>query len=147
MPKRRKTWTESIDKLLDSFGIRPRSVPSRGRDGGTLHIYMPQSDGSQIRVGGVWRDGPQLVFEYDPSYVSSPEARPISGFPDLDAQYRSHRLWPFFTVRMPPLDRKDVEPIAAQRDLKFGDELRLLGALGGRAVASPYVFEYGDAAA
>ena len=128
MAKKHRAWTETLDQILDSFGVRPRTSAPTKREEGQLRLYVRELDGDLILVGAVRREGAELVFEYDDSYVTRPDARPISAFPELGTVYRSHRLWPFFTVRMPPLDRQDVEVLEAVQRLDASDDLELLGA-------------------
>lgn len=95
------------------------------------------------RIGVLRKDGDEFVFSYDPSYMITPNAAPIAAFPELHKEYRSERLWPFFAVRLPPVEREDVRDAMRRRDIEDDDVFRLLGELSKRAVASPYRFALG----
>lgn len=80
------------------------------------------------------------MFRYDPIFAQAQDATPISAFPDLDQEYRSEDLWPFFAVRLPPVEREDVKRALEQRHIPESDVLRLLAELSRRGVSSPYRF-------
>lgn len=96
-------------------------------------------DGKKV-IGSLWKDGHEFVFRYDPKFARSADAQPISAFPDLDEEYRREELWPFFAVRLPPVDREDVRKVLERRHIAESDVLRLLGEVSARGVSSPYRF-------
>lgn len=140
MAKRRQVAREILDRVLDSWGGGERSRPGPGQGRGEVVRLFRPVDGEELLVGELRREGGEWLFEYADEYVQGPDPTPISGFPDLAVEYRAKRLWPFFTVRMPPTSRADVQDYLRRHDIHEVDELRLLGTLGQRAVASPYVF-------
>ena len=66
---------------------------------------------------------------------------PISAFPELEEEYRARELWPFFAVRMPPLDRPDIQNLLRERGLKKDDALGVLGSLAQKPISTPFEFE------
>ncbi len=92
-------------------------------------------------IGTLWQEDGEFVFRYDPPFVASDGAEPISAFPDLHEEYRSRALWPFFAVRIPPADRSDVRDALARRGLRPDQTLEVLGALAGRSISNPYRLE------
>ncbi len=77
---------------------------------------------------------------YDPKFIKSSGARPISAFPDFQEEYRREDLWPFFSVRLPPVDREDVRRVLEERHIPESDVLRILAEVSSRGVSSPYRF-------
>lgn len=108
------------------------------RSGDVIYVYLEDT-----KLGVLRKEEDDFVFAYDRDYARSPQAAPISAFPDLGQIYRAERLWPFFTVRLPPIEREDVKRAMQTLDIHDDDVLRLLGELSKRAVSSPYRFSLG----
>lgn len=104
-----------------------------------IRILVPSEGGDRI-IGTLYKDGAEFVFEYDPTFATAPDSKPISAFPDLRKKYRSERLWPFFSIRIPRTEREEVREAMKRREIPDDDVIRLLGELSSRAVASPYRF-------
>ncbi len=102
----------------------------------TLGVYRRTSN-ELIVVGHLSREKDEYVFRYDSGY----EGDPITAFPIKDKEYRSPVLWPFFLVRIPPLDREDVREEIMRRKLSEDQVLEILGTLGKFSVANPYEFK------
>jgi hypothetical protein len=64
---------------------------------------------------------------------------PIVGFPDLDENYQSEQLWPFFLVRIPGLGQPEVQETIAKEKLDATNEAQLLRRFGERTIANPFV--------
>ncbi|MDQ3263097.1 MAG: HipA N-terminal domain-containing protein [Myxococcota bacterium] len=104
-----------------------------------LEVYQARPDGKSILVGFLSQDGSEFVFRYSPSFTARRDAVPISAFPDLHQdEYRADKLWPFFGVRLPPLDRDDVKEALVTYNLSPDEPLKLLARLARRTVSSPY---------
>lgn len=95
------------------------------------------------KIGSLRKEGETFVFKYDDEYARSPTAVAIPAFPDLQKEYRAERLWPFFGVRLPAVEREDVQRAMRGKDIEDDDVLRLLGELSKRAVSSLYRFGLG----
>ena len=88
------------------------------------------------------------MFRYEPGY----EDEPIIGFPDLNRIYRSTDLWPFFSVRIPPLDREDMRGYVDRKRMQWRkkgrdldrDCLVQLGEFGRLSVTNPYELELNE---
>lgn len=98
-------------------------------------------DSGRIHVGSLWQDSGEYVFEYSREFKDQEDLRPISAFRELSRTYRSAKLWPFFSVRIPPLAREDVQQVIAERGLDTKDQFALLVSLGGKTITSPYELE------
>jgi HipA-like protein len=144
----RRLITRAFDAIRDQFeswggwGVSlpqasPEAVAAR------VHVYSPvEGPQHELRLIGVLsQEEGSFVFRYDPSFVASPEAEPILAFPDLRAEYRSRELWPFFAVRIPPADRKDVRDALTRMHLRPEQTLEILGTLAKRSISNAYRFD------
>lgn len=137
-----KSAAEAVRDQLESWGQlwRPSKRPSA-----RLDVFQVLPGGERRLVGHLSQEGALFVFQYSAGFISDPRAVPITGFPDLREVYRSEELWPFFAIRVPPLEREDIREVVANKQLSTDDPLRLLAHLARRSVSSPY--ELADAGA
>ena len=113
--------------------ISASSTTPKGRALAVYHKTGPD----MILVGRLSCEHEEYVFRYDPGYVGEP----ISAFPIMDKPYRSRLLWPFFAIRIPPLNREDVREEIATRSLRKDQILEILGSVARVSVANPYEFK------
>ena len=112
---------------------------------GCLLVWRRDSANHRCRVGRLSKEHDKFVFRYEPGYSDEP----IIGLPDVNREYRSEELWPFFSVRIPPLDREDMRgPVDRKRTQwkKKGrdldrDSLVQLGEFGKLSITNPYELE------
>ena len=107
-----------------------------------LEIYRDMLDGhGRALVGRLFQEGNdehcEFVFRYDPNY----HKEPISAFPDLGKEYRSEQLWPFFSARIPPIDREDVREAITALNINADQPIEILGKVARLSVTSPYEFQ------
>lgn len=124
---------QARDWGISFFGASPAAPKEL-----TLEVYQKTSD-EMILVGRLSCEGNEYVFRYDNGYVG----KPISAFPKLDQEYRSTILWPFFAIRIPPLDREDMREEITNRSLGEDQVLEILGSVARVSVANPYEFRLG----
>ena len=122
--------------------FRVKQHPGSSEEYG-LKVYLPLPEDHTARhlVGTLTCERGEWTFCYDSGYAEDATAPAISAFPDKGKIYRSRDLWPFFYVRLPPLEREDIKEIVQREGLKEKDKLRLLGFLSRRAITSPFEFE------
>ena len=132
-----KRMIERLRRRFLALGDQPSARDVRS--GAAIRVLGPSGRGDRI-VGTPYKAGDEFVFEYDASFVATPGATPISAFPDIHRTYRSERLWPFFSIRIPRIEREEVREAMERRDIPSDDVFRLLGELSSKAVASPYRF-------
>lgn len=136
--KRIRQAIRSLRQELSAWGAeRPRAHQVSG--GAEVEVFVETRAGRRT-LGRLSKEGREFVFRYDPGFARSPDAKPISAFPALDREYRQEELWPFFAVRLPPVEREDVRAAMQRRHIPESDVLRLLAELSGRGVSSPYRF-------
>ena len=117
------------------WGMNFFSASSKTPSELTLEVYLKTPE-DMVLVGRLTCEQNEYVFRYDSDY----QRKPISAFPKLDQEYRSTLLWPFFAVRIPPLDREDMREEIANRSLGEDQVLEILGSVAKISVANPYEF-------
>lgn len=131
---------------LQSWGLRDVFRASRAGATSvcTLKVYWIPSPKERILVGSVTQKDGSYEFSYDPKFCRREDAfAVIPAFRALGETYTSERLWPFFTVRLPPLDRDDAKKLLAKYSIDPedpDDTLRVVEALGGKSPVSPFEF-------
>ena len=133
------SWLRS---MMDSIGL-PWFQASEGAPEGGLLVWRRDSVDHRCQVGRLSKENGEFVFRYDPGYRDEP----IAGFPDLNREYRSTELWPFFSIRIPPLDREDMRGHVDRKRRKWKekgrdlDYLVQLGEFGKLSITNPYELE------
>ncbi len=121
---------------LKSWGMNPVQASADTSPERTLGVYRHTSDHEYL-VGRLVKEQEEFVFRYVDKY----DMQPISAFPDTAKEYRSKRLWPFFAVRIPPMEREDVQKVISNRGLEKDQVLEILGSLARVSVTNPYEFK------
>ncbi len=98
-------------------------------------------DGATQIIGELRREGREYVFEYDMAYIEDPASTAIPAFPKLQDEYRSPELWSFFEVRIPSLERPEVEEALHRAGVDRNDKIAVLQHLGRRSIANSYELE------
>ena len=132
-----------LSELLRLLGVRQPAEQRRAHvgQGEEIRLFLPLTEDRKLLVGRLTQDGDDFVFEYSDEFAKGTFPL-LPDFPRREVrQYRSHVLWPFFLVRLPPVDRPDVQQEIRERNLEPDDKLQLLGSLGRRAISSPYELE------
>ncbi len=125
----------SLFSQAKDWGMKLFAAPSTVRQGSTLEVYQRTPTGTLL-VGRLSCENDEYVFRYDTDYTG----KPISAFPNSNQEYRSKYLWPFFAIRIPPLDREDMREEIATRSLDDGQILEILGSVAKVSVTNPYEF-------
>jgi HipA-like protein len=129
---------QAVKAFFTSWGRPPRAA-SPAHSGRTLYLYLPiESD--MVPVGVLSQEGKEFVFKYTEQFVRRTDLPALSAFPDRTKPYRSTYLWPFFEVRLPPLDREDVAEIIKAQKVDPDDTLALLAVFGRKTLTTPYEF-------
>jgi len=83
---------------------------------------------------GIW------IFKYSDDFKKqSGEYKRIIGFPDLNKEYRSDTLWPFFRIRIPGLKQPAIQEILIKEHIDKENEAALLKRFGKKTIANPYI--------
>ncbi len=127
------SWTRNISSWAKSWGINLVRAPLETPEERVLEVYRRTETGS-ILVGRLSCERGKFVFRYDPAYTGNP----IFAFPVKEKTYESEHLWPFFAIRIPPLDREDIRDIISARSLHKDQTLEILGTIARISAANPY---------
>lgn len=106
------------------------------RPGRFVLQYTPPGEPS-VTVGVLEFEGGVWAFSYSEAYKRRSDLRPIEGFDDVQRVYRSSALFPFFAVRIPDVDRKDVQLRLKADRIRDPEATDLLRLFGRRTVSSP----------
>ena len=111
-----------------------------------MRIFHKKKKGPKILVrygsrsiGELWFEGELYHFMYLPDFFRL-NLKPVPGLPEPEKNkaYERADLWPFFSVRIPDLTRKDVQDIVQSKGLNEKDRLGLLVALGRETINNPF---------
>ncbi len=127
----------SLLRLKAYLGTKPVDTSSKPQEM-TLEVNR-KLPSEPVLVGRLTCEEGEYVFRYDPEYVGEP----IFAFPDVGKEYRSKYLWPFFSIRIPPLNREDMRKEMINRSLRDDQILEILGSVAKISVTSPYEFQLG----
>lgn len=102
----------------------------------TVTVYYRDS-----LIGTLTRESDGFWFRYSQEFREHPCVLPLWGFRDPHRDYHSKRLWPFFSTRIPPLGREDVQQALRHQNIDPTDTLQVLGKLCRFCVTNPFRLE------
>lgn len=81
----------------------------------------------------------EWIFHYTEEFKKhQDEYTKIVGFSDLDKEYKSTSLWPFFRIRIPGLKQPAIQEILKEENIDADNEAALLRRFGRKTIANPY---------
>ena len=89
-----------------------------------------------IKVGVLKLDKSEWVFEYSEEFKQQSSLNPIIDFPDINKTYHSKELWPFFSIRVPSVERPNIRELINQGQID--NIVTLLEKFGSKTIANPY---------
>ena len=131
-------FLNSILNDIKSWGFHVLSESPEDKKGDVLEVYQNIPGTKKKLVGYLKYDNPEYIFQYDRDY----DGALMFSFPDKTNTYKSPHLWPFFIIRIPPLDRPDIKKIMAEKSLNKNQILKLLGTLGKTSISNSYELEF-----
>jgi HipA-like protein len=135
----------AVQAVLRSWGFVSAPAPHDDLQR-KIDVLLSLPDGRRLVVGTLSYVNDEYVFQYSDSFKAQSAIPPITAFPNPHEEYRSPELWPFFEVRLPPVDRADVQRFIAEHRIDPNDHVRMLAELGRRSLTSPYDLELRAAA-
>jgi HipA-like protein len=120
-----------LKDFVAGLGVRPR----RGSRAHFELRYRPEDE--DLAIGHLEFEGDKWTFRYDDAYRKRTDLRPLEGFEDLGKVYSSSQLFPFFAVRLPDLERPDIQRMLQESRVRRPDSIQLLRLFGTRAASSP----------
>lgn len=120
-----------INKIWKAEGQEDINTPSNESAEFVLK-YKDLSIGLLTLDGGVWK------FAYTEQFKAQSELTPLVDFPDLNQDYQSANLWPFFSYRIPGLNQPAVKDIIKKEDIDKNNEVALLKKFGKISIYNPF---------
>ena len=109
-----------------------------------INVALPIEENGQmilkidnLTVGYLSCKNGEWIFKYSEEFKAQTEYHMIIGFPDLNEEYHSDELWPFFRIRIPGLKQPLVREIMIKENIKE-NEYDLLKRFGKKTIANPY---------
>ena len=84
---------------------------------------------------GVW------YFQYSDDFKNQNLIKPLVDFPDIEKEYCSDELQPFFAHRIPGLGQPKVKKIVEEENLNAENEAQMLERFGKVSIANPFHLE------
>lgn len=100
-------------------------------------IFILKVDG--INMGTLHCENGEWVFKYTDEFKNHSDVyNLIIGFPDLNTEYRSPSLWPFFKTRIPGLKQPAVQEIIKDENIDPSNEVALLKRFGNKTITNTF---------
>ena len=93
---------------------------------------------NSLPVGCLLASDGQWTFVYSKEFKHQDDVAPLIDFPDVDKVYKSDKLWPFFSIRIPSLAQPAVQQIIKEENLDENNTVGLLKRFGQHAIANPF---------
>lgn len=94
---------------------------------GRFDLYL-----GSLLVGVLTYEDGEWRFSYSDEYKTQDKYEPLVNFPNLDQQYKSAQLWPFFASRLPGVSE------LKENEQESTDVLTLLKKYGRHVITNPY---------
>ena len=92
-----------------------------------------------IEVGILHCEDGEWVFKYTDEFKKhTDEYKLITGFPDVNKEYRKETLWPFFRIRIPGLKQPAVQEILEEEKIDKENEVAYVKRFGRKTIANTY---------
>lgn len=91
-----------------------------------------------LEVGRLRFDADEWVFNYSDAFRQQKKIKPIVDFPNVEREYRSPDLWPFFLLRIPSLKQPAVQEFLREEKIDAPTAAILLRRFGKRSAANPF---------
>ena len=101
---------------------------------GTFHLYF-----GKLLIGILMYDGNTWTFRYSDEYKKVSDIIPIIDFSDLDKEYSSRELWPFFATRIPTINQPYHFKKIKKANIREDDSVELLKLFGKATINNPYL--------
>ena len=125
-----------LDKILRHFrGVssgRGEESIDRSTDAVFLLLY------GKLPVLVLCHDPKGWRMFYTKEFKAQNKVKPLVPFPEVDKEYRSSELWPFFAVRIPSIARPEVLRTVQAENLDYDDVAAMLNRFGRKSIADPF---------
>ncbi|HMQ46308.1 MAG TPA: HipA N-terminal domain-containing protein [Saprospiraceae bacterium] len=94
--------------------------------------YKDLKVGTLSLHGGIW------TFKYSEEFKKQDQIKPLIDFPDVERDYCSDELYPFFAHRIPGLGQPKVKKIIKDEKIDAQNEAKMLERFGKVSIANPF---------
>lgn len=81
---------------------------------------------------GIW------TFKYSEEFKKQDQIKPLVDFPDVEKEYRSEELQPFFAHRIPGTGQPKVKKIIEKEKIDADNEAKMLERFGKKSITNPF---------
>lgn len=120
-----------IKYLWKVDGMEFTDSPSGSK--GTFHLVY-----GNLLIGILMYDGEIWSFKYSDEFKKNTRVNLIIDFPDLEKEYASKDLWPFFATRIPSLNQPYHLKKIQKANIKKNDSVELLKLFGSETITNPF---------
>lgn len=89
-------------------------------------------------IGELFFDGESWIFRYTDEFKKQSKLSPIVDFPDVDKEYKSIVLFPYFGFRIPSLSQPRIKKIVKQKQINPDNPVDLLKQFGQRTIVNAF---------
>lgn len=103
--------------------------------GGKANFRLAYND---FIIGSLFWDGTHWHFSYADDFKKQTKFAPLIDFPDVQKEYQTKELWPFFMHRIPSAARPDIKKVMDKKGIDSTNLVELLRLFGERNISNPY---------
>lgn len=92
---------------------------------------------NDLTIGYLSCANDEWSFVYSEDFQNQIEFHSIVGFSNLNEEYKSKELWPFFRIRIPGLKQPAIMEIVKKEKIE-NNEYELLKRFGRTSISNPY---------
>lgn len=120
-----------IKQLWKVDGMEFSDNPSGSK--GVFHLLY-----GKLLIGTLIYDGESWSFKYSDDFKNDTKVNIIIDFPDLEKEYESKELWPFFATRIPSLNQPYHLKKIQKANINENDSVELLKLFGNETITNPF---------
>lgn len=96
----------------------------------------------KLQIGCLYKYKDEWIFFYSSDFKKQNKIVPIFSFEDLNKQYRSKELFPYFQARIPSVKNPNVKEIIDRKKIDANNETVMLKEFGKETITNPFKLEY-----
>lgn len=95
-----------------------------------------------LNIGMLTFNGKEWIFKYSNEFQQQDKYQPLIIFPNIQKEYRSKELWPFFVTRIPSVKQPEMKAYLKSTGKNEKDNLvDLLRKFGYRTITNPFLLK------
>lgn len=91
-----------------------------------------------LKVGTLCLHSGTWTFKYSEEFKNQDQIKPLVDFPDVEREYCSDELQPFFAHRIPGLGQPKIQKIIKAEQIDAQNEAKLLERFGKVSITNPF---------